>query len=300
MSPDIRPPDLDEPAVRSPELRRLVAAARAAPDPVLRVTPEAVFAGYEAAHRARRRLGLGLGLAAAAVLALVSLRPWSLLQKTGPTDPVVAHMSTPTPTTALAEPVRVTATEGPAPAVRGPWELELAPGRYEIAVAEHPGGELLRVDTPAGAIEVAHGLVAVVVAGTRTEAALRAGVASWIAPDGARTPLALQELQDRSEKTPTPAELARRADELLGAGRADAAIDVLGRLVTAHPDSSPARAALLDLARLLRAEGRTDEARCAYALYLERYPAKEQLAEEVEAALARLGPGRACAGLRPR
>lgn len=298
MTPDIRPPDLDEPAVRSPELRRLVAAARAAPDPVVRVTPEAVFAGFEAAHRSRRRLALGLGLAAAAVVALVSLRPWRLSQTTGPIDPVAANMVDATPT--LAAPVRVAAAEGPAPTVRGAWEVELAPGRYEIEVAEHPGPELLRVATPTGEVEVAHGLVHVVVAGARTEAVLRAGVATWVAPDGARTPLVVEEQEHRSEKPASPAELARRADALLAAGKRDEAIEVLGRLVTLHPGSSPARAALLDLARLLRTAGRTDEARCAHALYLERYPAKEQLAAEVESALARLGPGPACDGLRPR
>ncbi|MCA9661186.1 MAG: hypothetical protein KC486_22790, partial [Myxococcales bacterium] len=56
---------------------------------------------------------------------------------------------------------------------------------------------------------------------------------------------------------------------------------------------------LLDLGRLQRAEGDVDAARCAYQLYLDRYP-KGALVAEVERALARLGDGPQCRGLRPR
>lgn len=301
MTPDLRPPDLDEPALRSPELRRFVAAARAAPAPVLRVTSDAIFAGFAARQRHRRRLGLGLGLAAAAALALVWQRPAS---RPNAVDPVARNMSPKTvsgdPVT-LAQTVRIVAEEGESARVRGPWDVELAPGRYDITVAAHAGPEQLRVATPSGTVEITHGRVAIIVAGARTEAVLRTGVATWIAPDGARTALAVQPAsEDMFDPSASPSELARHADELLAAGRQDAAIRVLDRLVLDHPDSPPARAALLDLARLLKAAARVDEARCAYALYLDRYPAREQLADEVADALARLGPGPACAGLRPR
>ncbi|MDC0675858.1 tetratricopeptide repeat protein [Nannocystis radixulma] len=303
MSIDLRPPAPDEPAVRSPELLRLVQAARSAPAPVLKVSSDAVFAGFQARRRDSRRLYVGVGLAAAAAVALLWARPSFMSSKTGTLEPVAATTveAAHTAPAALAASVRVVAEEGPPTVVRGPWQVELADGRYDVTVAAHAGPELLQVDTPGGTVEIAQGRVVIVVAGTRTEAELRTGVATWIASDGARTPLAVPPAADDAlDPAAGPSELARHADALLAAGRRDAAIRVLDRLVSAHPDSPPARAALLDLARLLKAAARTDEARCAYALYLERYPAKEQLADEVEGALARLGPGPACAGLRPR
>lgn len=299
MSTDIRPPDPDEPAVRAPELRAFIAAARAQPAPVLRVSADDIFAGYQARRRAQRRIGLGLALAAAAVIALVSAQPWKMLKKTGSTEPVASNMVYEPSNPALAEPVRVAGGEGPAPRVRGPWEVELAVGSYDIEVAEHPGGEQLRVATPHGTLEIAHGFVHVVVAGDRTETALRIGVATWTPTGGARTPLTVESAQPAPDASLGPAELARRADAELAAGRRDAAIDTLRDLVTRFPDSSHARPALLDLARLLRAAGRTDESRCAHALYLQRYPGKQHLADEVAESLARLGPGPACDGLRP-
>ncbi|MCY0989835.1 hypothetical protein OV203_22040 [Nannocystis sp. ILAH1] len=303
MTPEIRPPDLGEPAVRSPELLRLVQAARSAPAPVLKVSSDAVFAGFQARRRDHRRLWAGVGLAVAAAVALVWARPSFMSSRTGPLEPVAtnsseaAHVAAP----ALAAAVRVVAEEGPPAGVRDAWQVELGDGRYDVTVAAHAGPELLRVDTAGGTVEIAQGRVVIVVAGTRTEAELRTGVATWIAPDGARTPLAVAPAEDDApDPKASPSDLARQADALLAAGRRDAAIRVLDFLVTAHPDSPPARAALLDLARLLKAASRTDEARCAYALYLERYPGKEQLADEVEGALGRLGPGPACTGLRPR
>lgn len=304
MTPDLRPPVADEPAVRSPELLRLVQAARAAPQPVLKVSSDAVFAGFQARRRDGRRLHVGLGLALAAAVALVWARPSFMSSRTGTLEPVAtttveaAHVAPP----ALAANVRVVAEDGPPAAVRDPWRVALSDGRYDVTVAAHAGPELLQVETAGGTVEIAQGRVVIVVAGTRTEAVLRTGVATWIAGDGARTPLAVAPTADDDSPDPAagPSELARHADALLAAGRRDAAIRVLDRLVTSHPDSPPARAALLDLARLLKAAARTDEARCAYALYLERYPSKEQLADEVEGALNRLGPGPACAGLRPR
>jgi hypothetical protein len=264
-----------------------------------------VFAGFQARRRDSRRLYVGVGLAAAAAVALLWARPSFMSSRTGTLEPVAATTveAAHTAPAALAATVRVVAEEGPPAVVRAPWQVELADGRYDVTVAAHAGPELLQVDTAGGTVEIAQGRVVIVVAGTRTEAVLRTGVATWIAPDGARTPLAVAPVgddDDALDPAAGPSELARHADALLAAGRRDAAIRVLDRLVSAHPDSPPARAALLDLARLLKAAARTDEARCAYALYLDRYPGKEQLADEVEAALSRLGPGPACADLRPR
>ncbi|MDC0721025.1 tetratricopeptide repeat protein [Nannocystis bainbridge] len=306
MSPDFRPAP-GEPAVRSPELLRLVQAARVAPPPVLKASSDAVFAGFQARRRDRRRLVVGAAVAVAAAVALLWARPSFMSSRTGTLEPVATNsMQAPhvAPLPVLAEAVRVVAEEGPPAGVRGEWQVELGDGRYDVTVAAHAGPELLRVDTAGGTVEIAQGRVVIVVAGARTEAVLRTGVATWIAPGGARTPLAVApaeaSLDDAPDPKASPSDLARHADALLAAGRRDAAIRVLDLLVTTHPDSPPARAALLDLARLLKAASRADEARCAYALYLARYPGKEQLADEVEAALSRLGPGPACTDLRPR
>jgi Flp pilus assembly protein TadD len=94
--------------------------------------------------------------------------------------------------------------------------------------------------------------------------------------------------------------LARRAEALLTAGQRDRAIAVLTQITRLHAHEPAARAALLDLAPLLKAAGRVDEARCAYRLYLERYPGKAQLGDDVRKALDRLGDGPACNGLSPR
>lgn len=308
MTPTLRPPDHDEPALLSPELRRIVDGVRAAPPPDLKLRFEAVAAGLDA-HKRERRRGLGLlALAAAAVLALLALRPWALSPGTAPAQPLADARppapadATPTPVPAapaLAAAVRIERAEGPAPTVRDAWSVALAPGRYTLDVAAHPGADLLRVATPHGALEVQQGRVELVVAAAAAIATLQTGVAVWVAPDGQRRELA-PGVPASSDMSEDPGALARRADAHLAAGERDPAIAVLRRLVEAHPDSAPARAALLDLGRLLRAAARVDEARCAYALYLARYPDKEQLADEVRAALARVGKGPACDGLRPR
>lgn len=310
MTPDLRPIDPDEPAVTSPALRRFVDAARAAPPPPVRVRVDAVLAAAEARRRGRVRALVGGVAAAAAVLALVAAWP-KMSHETGAIGPVARDMtdesykSAPAPSTpappALAAAARVVAEDGPAPAIRGPWDVDLAPGRYTITVDEHADPELLRVRAAGGVVEVSHGRVQLTVAGDRVELALREGVATWVAPDGDRRPLVV-EVEDvpPDSSTPTPAELARRADEQLAAGKRDAAAATLRQLVTGHPTSPQARTGLLDLAGLLKADGRADEARCAYTLYLARYPGQEQLAGEVQRALDRLGAGPACRGLRPR
>ena len=192
---------------------------------------------------------------------------------------------------------------GPELLARGPWDVELAPGRYTVTVDPHADAEPLRLHAGGGVVEVTHGRVQLSVAGDRVEVALREGVAVWVAPDGARSPLAPEDVPEDSSATPPtegPAELARRAEAQLAAGKRDAAAALLRQLVTGHPASPQARTGLLDLAGLLKTDGRVDEARCAYALYLARYPGQEQLAGEVRRALDRLGAGPACRGLRPR
>jgi hypothetical protein len=310
----IRPPQHDEPAVLSPELQRLVDYARDQPTPPLRVGADAVFAGYTAAKRGQRRVALvavgGLLAAGLAAFALVRLDQAGPVV-TGPSGQVAQHMAPGpaeprpvAPPPAVLDPaVRIVAEgETPSPTVLGPWLVGLAPGSYAVEVDDHPGDETLRARSAGGTVEVHHGRVQILVGAAHTEARLEHGVATWVAPLGERTPLTVPDepVQKDIPAAPDASELARRAEAQLTAGKRDAAVKLLTQLVNQHPGHPAARSALMDLAGLLKGEGRTDEARCAYRLYLGRYPGKAQLADEVEKALARLGDGPACRGLRPR
>lgn len=317
MKPDIRPPAADEPAVHSPQLRALVELARDATPPPVRVDADRVHAGFLAARHVRaRRNGIigGLVLAAAAI-ALIALRlDLGLSHGTGPSGHVAQDMS-PAPAEqgavprgpVLAAGVRVVADDDtPSPTVLGPWEVGLAPGRYAVDVDDHPGPELLRARSPGGSVELHHGRVEIVVAAASTTATLREGVATWIAPDDTRRALTLDVATTSDTTAPadttdaSPRDLVRRADSLRSAGQLAPAAALLRRVVDQHPQDPLARAALLDLAHLLKELGRTDEARCAYRLHLDRHPGAPHLAADVEKALARLGPGPACDGLTPR
>ena len=92
-------------------------------------------------------------------------------------------------------------------------------------------------------------------------------------------------------------ELARAAERQFADGERRGALLSLRTLVQRYPQSAAARSALLDLGRELKKEGMRDHARCAYRLYLERWP-DAQLRSEVRHDLARLGDG-TCDGLDP-
>lgn len=104
--------------------------------------------------------------------------------------------------------------------------------------------------------------------------------------------------QSKAQDFPSAAELARAAERSMAAGRRDETIRLLTQLVRRYPKSSPARAALFDLGRLLRASGRTDEARCAYRLLRSRWPS-DAMRGEIDRVLKSLGDGPACRGLTP-
>ncbi len=325
-------PKDDHHDLHSPELARLVLQARAALPRPSRVDFAAIHAGAEALRRTRRRritAGVGLALAAGlAALVIVQVNPGqavfdapdvAAVQATATTSPATSTAITPTPgvptiTTAkapvLAAGIRVKtlADADTQPKVLGPWTLGLGPGHYDIEVDEHPGPELLRARSAGGTVELRYGRVEIVVGADSSSAQLRHGVATWIAPDGLRSPMQA-DLEASAPPLDPPAPppeqpdvraLARRADAMIAAGRREPAIKLLTQILEQYPNYPAARSALLDLAPLLRAAGRTDEARCAYQLYLERYPAKAQLATEVTRALERLGDGPACRGLHPR
>lgn len=314
MTATIRPPPPGEPAVTSPELQRLVDLARDQPLPPLRRDPGAVFTGFAAARRRQRTVVAAVagGLLAAGLAAFALVRLDVFAARTaGPSGQIAEFVAPaadppravqPRPP-ALASHIRITPEgDAPGPTVLGPWSIGLAPGTYAVEVDPHPGDETLRARTAGGSVELHHGRVHIVVGADHTEARLEHGVATWVAPLGERTPLTVpaEPVPTDIPAAPDPAELARRAEAQLTAGRRDAAIKLLTQLVTLHPTHTTARSALMDLAGLLKTDGRPDEARCAYRLYLTRYSGKAQLADEVERALARLGDGPACRGLRPR
>ncbi|HET6583552.1 MAG TPA: tetratricopeptide repeat protein, partial [Nannocystaceae bacterium] len=104
--------------------------------------------------------------------------------------------------------------------------------------------------------------------------------------------------QSKAQDVPSAAELARAAERSMAAGRRDETIRLLTQLVRRYPKSSPARAALFDLGRLLRASGRTDEARCAYRMLRSKWP-RDAMRGEIDRVLVSLGEGPACRGLQP-
>lgn len=306
---------VDEPAVSTPALRMFVELARSQSVPVRRRDLDEIHKAVLAARQARRRrIGAYATLAVAAVLAaLVIVRldrsgdaapagPQDLSISAGSNGHVAQDMHpgpagvAGAPTLSGAAHVLADTEATPSPTVLAPWEVALAPGRYKVEVDEHPGEEALLLHAQGGTLELHHGSVLMIVGAAHTEVALRSGVGVWVAADGRREPLVASA---EPPAAPDVSALARRAEALLVAGKRDAAIEQLGQLVTAYPAHPTARTALLDLAPLLAAAGRVDEARCAYRLYLARYPGTPQLADQVRKALARLGEGRGCDGLKP-
>ncbi len=296
MSPIFRPQGDDEPALISPELRQIVAGIRAAPPPALKVTSESIATAVAERRAGQRRLAL-VGLAAAAAAVLLVLGPWNMTKRAAPNPAAPAPLAAAdlAPTPRLAPAIRIAAAEG-APEVRGPWVVTLPPGRFTLEVEAHAEDEVLRADTPHGTLELRHGRVELVVAAASTQATLEVGVARWVAPDMDAVAIPV----GRALVFDDASSLARRADRRLGLGDRAGAIALLERLVQEHPESPVTRTGLIDLARLLRADGRPDAARCAYRHYLARYPERAQLADEVERALRNLGEGPPCDALRPK
>ncbi|KIG13943.1 hypothetical protein DB30_07359 [Enhygromyxa salina] len=303
-----------------PELQRFVEAAREQVIAPTHVTADAVLAGLER-HRdrtqARRTITLSAAIALAASLITVSLL-WPMLSArdaSPPRDPAghAGHAGHATGHAAgqAGGITNVDAPEHQAASldldsavslrtntqveVRGPWSLALGEGVHELEVQATPG-QALRVSLPGLELELAEGNATIEVVQSSAAVKLHNGVAAWIGEDGQRTVLNVEHVDLQA---PSATELAREAERLLAAGKPDKAVAVLRRLVAAYPKASQTRTGLLDLARLLRNSTRKDEARCAYELYLQRWPGSA-VDGEVRAALARLGPGRACRGLDPR
>lgn len=310
-----------------PELQPFVEAARTQKIAGTRVTAESVQAGLEHSRRrsqAQRMLWVsGAGAVAASVSVLALLGPlwWgdergSPATRASEAAQIEVVQPDPAPTTAtegatserqLAAAVRLRSTGSPE--IRDAWSVALGEGTHEIELQREPGQAKtpLRIDLPGRALELIEGSATIEVVGHDAAVRLHIGVAVWIGPDGRRTQIEVEQLvgaiDEETEAVDKPdiesaASLARQADQSLAAGEREQAIATLRRLVELHPRASQTRAAVLDLARLLAATGRERQARCAYELYLDRWP-NSAITAEVEAQLARLEPA-TCRGLVPK
>lgn len=306
-------------------LRRYVEAAREQPIVGTCVTAEAVAAGLEHQRQrsqTRRTVLLSGVLAVAASLVAVGLL-WPLLSSDAESDDraaldqresdaELADSSEPSsPTLASAVRVRSTASIE----VRDAWSIVLGDGSHELEVDALPD-HALAIELPERNIELVHGHMTIEVVEGVAAVRLHTGVAAWIDEHGERTSISVDRIQldhgldhdhglepapsepTGSDTARSAAELARDAELLLESGKREQAIEIYRQLIRKHPRASQTRAATLDLARLLRTTGRTDEARCAYRLYLERWP-DSSVRAEVESQLTRLGKGPACRGLSP-
>ena len=303
-----------QPSDLAPSLRRYVDAARAQPIVGTCVTAEAVAAGLERQRQrsqARRTALLSGALAVAASLVAVGLL-WPLLSaRDGQGEHAVVVADEPT----LASAVRVRSTASIE--VRDAWSIVLGEGIHEIEV-DALDGHALAIELPGRKLELLAGSITVEVVEGSAAVRLHNGVAAWIDEHEQRTSISVERMDveldlepgfDRADPTPSDATsndpatrsaaaLAREAELLLESGKREQAIEIYRQLVRKHPRASQTRAATLDLARLLRGSDRTDEARCAYQLYLERWP-QSPVRAEVEAQLRRLGKGPGCRGLSP-
>ncbi|MEZ4385258.1 MAG: hypothetical protein R3A79_28275 [Nannocystaceae bacterium] len=310
----------------SSALRRLVHVARARQRlPKLSVTADSIFDAYQERRSSRReRLRQGaVGLAVFLSVGYLGVsvdraleRSEASLDLAGYTAAVqqisreveVSEESAPLAALAprLEEGAAVELLEpyARAPEILGPRALRLGQGTYRVTFADGAGHRGLSVKTPAGELDLRAGVMTVGVAGDRVDVVVERGSAAWVRADELvpiaepAAPEGEDEGLDEGEE-PTAAELAELAEKSLSRGRRPAAIRHLRRLVSTYPRSTEAGRGLLDLGRLQRAEGDVDGARCAYQLYLDRYP-KGALVAEVERALTRLGDGPQCRGLRPR
>jgi hypothetical protein len=316
----------DEPAVTHPVLRAMVEAAAHQSSPRLTLDARKLNAAWIERREGRRR---ALGLAVAAGLGALALAGYFGREAAEPTPdresvavttperaapdasdvreaPVVAPTpDLPPPAPVLAAAVRVQAEPTNTAVdyeVTGEWALSLREGGLRVELEEGASAPL-EIALPDGALEIRSGVTIVEVAGMVAKVTVESGSAVRIEADGTRHELHPTHASvggPRGDASrPGASELAALAEERLAAGDRAAAIKHLGTLVRRYPASAAARTGLIDLARLLKASGRNDEARCAYRLWLDRNP-RAALRGEVERAVETLGEGPACRGLSPK
>lgn len=312
----------DEPAVTHPVLRTMVEAAAQQSAPRLRLDASTLTATW-LERREKRRRAVGFALAAGlGALALASLYGRQAAEPTpargsadavavtspereAPEAPVIAAPVPDVPAAAptLAAAVRVAAEPVDTEVdydITGEWSLELRGGGLRVEVDDTAAAPL-RIALPDGALEIRTGVTIVQVAGSVATIAVQSGSAVRIEADGTRHELRPGHASagPRDAARPSASELAALAEDRIAAGDRTGAIKHLRMLVRRYPSSAPARTGLIDLARLLKATGQKDEARCAYRLWLARNP-RAALRSEVERAADGLGDGPACRGLSPK
>jgi hypothetical protein len=289
-------------ALAHSDLQSFVAAARAQPITGTCVTAESVLAGLEHARRrshTQRMLWLSGSVAvAASLLVMAVLAPiWSDNER-GPASAEVSDQST--HERKLADTVRMHSTGESE--IQDEWSVALGEGTHEVELVREPGQlRPLHIELPGRTLELVEGRATIEVVGHEAAVHLHTGVAAWIGADGQRTQIEVEQLEIDTAGDADPesaAALAREADRLIAADERALAIATLRRLVETHPRATQTGAAVLDLARLLTAVNRDSEARCAYELYLARWP-DSSVTAEVEAQLAGLGKAE-CRGLDPR
>jgi hypothetical protein len=303
--------DPNAPWPTPPALRGFVMAARNQPIAQTRVTAEAVAAGLEHQRRrtqARRTTLLSATTALAATVIAGALL-WPLLSARDSQAPAHGERAEGLAESggeadaanrpALASAIRLRSSEPVE--VRGPWSIRLASGTHELEV-DRTADRALSIELPERQLELVEGHMTISFVDGGAAVRLHTGVAAWVGEQDRHTSIRVEALELESD-LPEPseasaAELARKAERLLAAGRKHETIEIYQQLVRKHPRAAPTRAAVLDLARLLRNDGRKHEARCAYRLYLERWPSSP-VRGEVESQLERLGSGPACRGLTP-
>lgn len=254
-----RPHD-DEPAVLNPRLRELVDLARAQRLPPLRSELRTINEAVAQQRRGRTRITIAVALIAAAAVFVL----WSVRER----------------------PVQLVERGAGEQAQRS---LDGEQGGTAVEPADRRGEAQLRDDVVIeGESEDAQPIVEAPVVAPIVEAPI-------VEAPAKPTPDRI----DARKPTPDASELARQAEEAMAQQRRGDAIRALRTLVRRYPNSSAARAALLDLGRLLRADGRRDEARCAYRQLVARWPS-DPMRGEIDRVLDSLGEGPACKGLQPR
>jgi hypothetical protein len=316
----------EPPMLAREALRSFVQAAQSQPIVPTRLTAHEVQRAFVQAQHERRHarkalaIGVGLGLAAAAIVAVITTsligreperERGSVAIQTEPSESL-ANSAEATPQ--LDPAIRIRSDHGAEPPrVLGPWSIALDAGTHQLAV-EPTADRPLRIELPERSLELVQGSMTIEIVERSAVVRLESGIAAWIEADGTRTQIAVERIEllgaptdepvadqaiEPAASEPSASELAREAERKLIAGQRDEAIGLLRKLVRKYPKTPQARTALMDLAAQERLAGRVDRARCAYLLYLERWPHSEVRAE-IDKQLTKLGAGPACRGLDPR